>query len=151
MADLTDDNAFAAPSGEPPGSWWPARRLARRALAPVERFLAIEAASGILLLAAAAIALIWANSPWRESYNALWHAPVGVRLGPFPFERDLHFWINDGLMTIFFFVVGLEIRREIHHGELSELRRAALPLAAAIGGMLFRHASSWRSTWGGSP
>ena len=112
------------------------RRLARRAMAPVERFLAIEAASGILLLAAAAIALLWANSPWRESYAAVWHMPLGFRLGPFAFERDLHFWINDGVMTIFFFVVGLEIRREIHRGELSEWRRAALPLAAALGGML---------------
>jgi NhaA family Na+:H+ antiporter len=137
MADPTDnDKTAAAPHGEPPGSWWPVRRFAQRALAPVESFLAIEAASGILLLAAAAIALIWANSPWRESYSALWHLPFGVRLGPFSFERDLHFWINDGVMTIFFFVVGLEIRREIHHGELSELRRAALPLAAAVGGML---------------
>jgi NhaA family Na+:H+ antiporter len=137
MADPTDNDKTAAPPhGEPPGSWWPVRRFAQRALAPVERFLAIEAASGILLLAAAAIALIWANSPWRESYAALWHLPFGVRLGPFSFERDLHFWINDGVMTIFFFVVGLEIRREIHHGELSELRRAALPLAAALGGML---------------
>jgi NhaA family Na+:H+ antiporter len=136
MADLTDKSFSTAPHGDPPGSWWPARRLARRALAPVERFLAIEAASGILLLAAAAVALIWANSPWRQSYVGLWHAPLGVKLGPFSFERDLHFWINDGVMTIFFFVVGLEIRREIHRGELSELRRAALPLAAALGGML---------------
>ena len=112
------------------------RRLARRALAPVERFLAVEASSGIVLLTAAAIALVWANSPWRESYDALWHASLGVRLGIFSFERDLHFWINDGVMTIFFFVVGLEIRREMHHGELSEGRRAALPPAAAVGGML---------------
>jgi len=124
------------PQEPPPGSWLPAHRLARRALAPVESFLAIEAASGILLLAAAAVALIWANSPWRESYSALWHAPLGLKLGPLSFERDLHFWINDGVMTIFFFVVGLEIRREIHHGELSELSRAALPLAAALGGMV---------------
>ncbi|RPH70034.1 MAG: Na+/H+ antiporter NhaA [Myxococcaceae bacterium] len=124
------------PQGPPPGSWWRARQVMRRALAPLERFLAIEAASGILLLAAAAIALIWANSPWRESYRALWHLRLGATVGAFSFERDLHFWINDGVMTIFFFVVGLEIRREIHRGELSELRRAALPLAAAIGGML---------------
>ncbi len=122
--------------GGPPGSLRPVRRLVRGALAPVERFLQVEAASGILLLASAAIALIWANSPWRGSYSALWHLPLGVRFGPFSFERDLHFWINDGVMTIFFFVVGLEIRREIHRGELSELRRAALPLAAALGGML---------------
>jgi len=127
---------LAPPRREPPGSWWAARRLARRALAPVERFLAIEAASGILLLATAAIALIWANSPWQESYHALWHVPFRIGLGPFSFERDLHFWINDGVMTIFFFVVGLEVRREIHRGELSEPRRAALPLAAAIGGMI---------------
>lgn len=136
MARETYKKVAALPDGGPPGSWWPVHRLLRRALAPVERFLAIEAASGILLLVAAAIALTWANSPWRASYSALWHLPLGVKLGPFSFERDLHFWINDGVMTVFFFVVGLEIRREIHRGELSELRRAALPLAAALGGML---------------
>ncbi len=137
MVDPTPhDKTTVPPYGEPPGSWWPVRWLAQTALAPVERFLAIEAASGILLLAVAAIALVWANSPWRASYIALWNVPLGLTLGPFSFERDLHFWINDGVMTIFFFVVGLEIRREIHHGELSELRRAALPLAAALGGML---------------
>jgi NhaA family Na+:H+ antiporter len=138
MADPTRDNDTSASRshGEAPGTWRPARRFARFALAPVERFLAIEAASGILLLVAAAVALIWANSPWRESYTALWHLPVGVTLGSLTFERDLHFWINDGVMTIFFFVVGLEIRREMHRGELSELRRATLPLAAALGGML---------------
>lgn len=134
MAD--SPNSTSPLPGSPPGSWTPARRLAKRAIAPVERFLAIEAASGILLLASAAIALVWANSSWRDSYQAVWHAPLGLKLGPFSFERDLHFWVNDGVMTIFFFVVGLEIRREIHRGELSELRRAALPLAAAVGGML---------------
>jgi NhaA family Na+:H+ antiporter len=110
--------------------------LAKRAIAPVERFLAVEASSGILLLVAAAIALVWANSPWRSSYSALWHVPIGMKVGPLSFERDLHFWVNDGVMTIFFFVVGLEIRRELHRGELSELRRAALPVAAALGGMI---------------
>lgn len=123
-------------AGPPPGSWSPARRWALKALRPVERFLAIEAASGVLLLLAAAVALSWANSPFRESYLHLLHTPLGLRIGAWSFERDLHFWINDGLMTIFFFVVGLEIRREIHRGELSDLRRAALPLAAALGGML---------------
>jgi len=120
----------------PPGSWAPARSLAQKALAPVERFLAIEASSGVVLLVVAAVALAWANSPLRHLYSSLWHTPLGLRLGPLAFERDLHFWINDGLMTVFFFVVGLEIRREIHRGELSELRRATLPLAAALGGML---------------
>jgi NhaA family Na+:H+ antiporter len=126
----------ATSQGAPPGSWWPARRFAKRAFAPVEKFLAVEAASGVLLLAAAALALVWANSSWRESYAAILHLPFGVTFGTFSFQRDLHFWINDGVMTIFFFVVGLEIRREIHAGELSSLRRAALPLAAAVGGML---------------
>jgi Na+:H+ antiporter, NhaA family len=121
---------------DPPGSWRSARRLARRALVPMERFLAVEAASGLLLIAAAAVALVWANSPWRAAYGAFWHVPVGVRVGSFVFERDLHFWINDGLMTIFFFVVGLEIRRELHHGVLSDVRRVAFPAAAALGGML---------------
>jgi NhaA family Na+:H+ antiporter len=87
-------------------------------------------------MAAAVTALIWANSPWRDAYSALWHIPIGFRFGAFSFERDLHFWINEGLMTIFFFVVGLEIRREMHAGELSDLRRAALPVAAAVGGMV---------------
>jgi Na+:H+ antiporter, NhaA family len=96
-----------------------------------------EASSGIVLLATAAVALAWANSPWRESYAALWRTPFGIRLDAFTFERDLHFWINDGVMTAFFFVVGLEIRRELHDGVLSDARRAALPLAAALGGMLF--------------
>ena len=120
----------------PPWSWGPARSAARGFLAPVERFLAIQTASGILLLLAAALALAWANSPWKESYTALWETPVGLRLGALAFERSLGWWINDGLMVIFFFVVGLEIRREIHAGELSDLRRAALPLAAALGGMV---------------
>ncbi len=136
MTDSTDKESLARLRGNAPSAWWRAHRFARRAFAPVERFFAIEAASAILLLGAAAIALFWANSPWSESYSDLWHTPFGVSLGRLSFRRDLLFWINDGVMTIFFFVVGLEIRREIHLGELSELRRAALPLAAAVGGML---------------
>ena len=121
---------------DPPGTWAPARRVVRRVVGPVERFLAVEASSGIVLLGVALVAMLWANSRWASTYVALWHTPVGLRLGPWAFERDLHFWVNDGLMTVFFFVVGLEVRREIHRGELSELRRAALPVAAALGGML---------------
>lgn len=124
------------PHTPPPWSWGPARAAARGLMAPVERFLAIQTASGMLLLFAAALALAWANSPWKESYTALWETPIGLRLGTLAFERSLGWWINDGLMVIFFFVVGLEIRREIHAGELSDLRRAALPLAAALGGMV---------------
>jgi len=89
-----------------------------------------------LLLVFSAIALLWANSPFRDDYTQLWDTPMGIRLGEFEFERSLAWVVNDGLMVIFFFVVGMEIRREVHHGELSELRRASLPLAGALGGML---------------
>lgn len=120
----------------PPEAWEPLLRLARLAVRPLDRFLQIQAASSILLLLAALAALVWANSPWSASYVHLWHTPVGVRLGSMTFERSLEWLVNDGLMVIFFFVVGMEIRRELHHGELSEIRRAVLPVAAALGGML---------------
>jgi NhaA family Na+:H+ antiporter len=120
----------------PPETWKPARRAAERLIFPLQSFMAIEAASGLLLIAATAAALVWANSGWSSSYEDLWHTAVGFHLGPWAFSRPLHFWVNDGLMTIFFFVVGLEIRREMYEGELADLRRAALPLAAALGGMV---------------
>jgi len=140
----------------PPGASEPLVRLARLAARPLERFLHIEASSGILLLVSAAVALAWANSPWAASYVHLWHTPLGIRVGSFTFERTLEWVVNDGLMVIFFFVVGMEIRRELHHGELSEWRRAALPAAAALGGMLvpaglylaFAGAPETRSGWG---
>lgn len=120
----------------PPGAWPAAMRLAQGFRAPIERFLAVEAASGLVLLAAAALAMILANSPLHAAVESLWGTPLGLQIGGFSFSRDLRWWINDGLMTIFFFLVGLELRREIHAGELSDLRRAALPLAGALGGML---------------
>ena len=140
----------------PPEAWKPLLRLRRAARRPLELFLRVEAASGILLLLAAGVALLWANSGWAESYLGLWHTPIGVRVGSFTFERTLEWFVNDGLMVIFFFVVGMEIRREIYCGELSEWRRAALPAAAALGGMLapaglylaFAGAPSTRSGWG---
>ena len=143
-------------SARPPEAWDPLLRAARFARRPLERFLRVEAASGILLLVAAAIALAWANSPWAGAYVSLWHTPLGVRVGAFAFERSLEWFVNDVLMVIFFFVVGLEIRREIHVGELSEWRRAALPAAAALGGMLAPAAlyllvaggAATRSGWG---
>ena len=113
-----------------------AQHLAERALATVERFLHVEAASGVALLAAAAIALIWANSPFAHSYHALWHVPLSVGVGSWAFSQPLHFWINDALMAVFFLVVGMEIRREIHEGALSELGQAVLPVASAIGGVI---------------
>jgi len=112
-----------------------AQLAAEKVLSAIERFLHVEAVGGLVLLAAAAAALIWANSPAAESYARLWHAPLTFGLGSWVLSRPLHFWINDGLMTIFFLVVGMEIRREIYEGALSSARQAALPLAAAIGGV----------------
>ena len=103
---------------------------------PAEKFVSVEAASGIALLAAALAALVWVNSPWAAAYQAIWHTPLGLRLGRWTFQRDLRFWIDDGLMVVFFFVVGLEIRREVQSGELHDRRRAALPVVAALGGMI---------------
>jgi NhaA family Na+:H+ antiporter len=124
------------PDSLPPGASRRARRFARRLVSPIEKFLHVEASSGILLLVAAVIALVWANSPWASSYEHLLHTPVSLGFGERAFTRTVHFWINDVLMVIFFFVVGLEVRRELFEGQLSDLRRAALPVAAALGGML---------------
>lgn len=124
------------PSSTPSKSSTPLRRLVRLARRPLERFLRIEAASGIVLLMATAIALVWANSPLQGGYAALWHTPLGLNLGTYSFTRSLEWFVNDGLMVLFFFVVGMEIRRELHDGELADWRRAALPVAAAIGGMV---------------
>jgi Na+:H+ antiporter, NhaA family len=133
---LSDTRETPPDRPDPPGAWPAARATAKRLISPVERFLSVEASSGILLLAAALVALVWANSPWRSTYESLLHTPIGLRIGGFAFERDVHFWVNDGLMVVFFFVVGLEIKRELYVGELSEVRRAALPALAALGGML---------------
>jgi NhaA family Na+:H+ antiporter len=114
----------------------PVQLVTERVLGTLERFLHVEAASGVALLAAAAVALVWANSPAAVSYHALWHAPLAVSVGTFAVERSLEFWINDALMTVFFLVVGLEIRRELHEGTLANLRLAALPLIAALGGVV---------------
>ncbi|MGC4088057.1 MAG: Na+/H+ antiporter NhaA [Polyangiaceae bacterium] len=124
------------PSGAPPEAWKPLVRAKRAAIRPLERFLGVEAASGIVLLVAAGLAMLLANSAWAHAYASVWHTPIGIRLGAFRFERSLEWVVNDGLMVIFFFVVGMEIRRELHHGELSVWRRAVLPFAAALGGML---------------
>jgi NhaA family Na+:H+ antiporter len=106
-------------------------------LRPFQEFFRIEASSGILLLACTAVALIWANSPWAESYFNLLLTKFTVDIGGLGLSKPIILWINDGLMAIFFFLVGLEIKREIMVGELSSPRRASLPIAAAIGGMAF--------------
>ena len=105
-----------------------------RSLSPL-RFISVEAASGLVLLAAAALALACANSPLAPTYQALWEYRVNFG-APFLPAQDLHFWVNDGLMTVFFLLVGLEIRREIHDGTLSDPRIATLPIVAAAGGVV---------------
>lgn len=110
-----------------------AQRLVPRA---VREFLETETSGGIVLAAAIGIALIWANSPLSNAYSTLWHTRVAIEAGPFGLEADLREWANDGLMVIFFFVVGLEIKRELAVGDLSTVRKAMLPAIAAAGGMI---------------
>ena len=105
-------------------------------LRPIERFMAAESAGGILLLASAVAALVWVNSPWADSYHQVWHIQLGLRFGGRPYAMSLEHWVNDGLMAVFFVVVGLEIKRELLIGELASVRRASLPVAAAVGGMV---------------
>jgi len=103
---------------------------------PFARFLKIEAAAGGLLLLAVLVALILANSAWSKPFLAFWETPIGLHSGALDFTRSLRHWINDGLMTFFFFVISLELKRELVLGELRNLRAVALPFAAALGGML---------------
>jgi NhaA family Na+:H+ antiporter len=102
--------------------------------APFKRFLHIEAAGGVVLLVATIVALGLANSPWSEWYLAIWESEFSI--GFAPMSHSLRHWISDGLMAVFFFVIGLEVKRELVLGELRDLRKAALPIAAAIGGMV---------------
>lgn len=105
-------------------------------LRPIQSFIRLEAASGIILLIMAALALVWANSPWASAYFDLWNVYVTAGAGSFLIEKPLLLWINDGLMAIFFFLVGLEIKREVLTGELKSPRQAMLPIMAAVGGMV---------------
>ena len=112
-----------------------AARRWTQTIRPLADFLHAESAGGVVLVGAVIVALVWANSPWKESYVELWHTHLSVSFGSWSLDLDLREWINDGLMTIFFLVVGLEIKRELVQGELREPRRAALPAVAALGGM----------------
>src|SRR5450631_2390218 len=139
MPQLRSDRSRAtesAPRAVPPGAWKPIADLASLANRLLARFFRIEAASGVVLLVAAGLALLCANSPWAKSYAALWHTNVGFHVGSFVFGSSLEWFVNDVLMAIFFFVIGMELRKELHDGELSEWRRAALPAVAAVGGMI---------------
>jgi hypothetical protein len=102
----------------------------------VHRFIETEAAAGIVLVAVTAAALVWANSPFQHSYKTLWHNTIVLQLGSLRVAEDLRHFVNDGLMALFFFVVALEVKRELVRGELADLRVAALPVFAAVGGMV---------------
>jgi NhaA family Na+:H+ antiporter len=137
-----------APSNQPT----PIERVVR----PFLEFAELEASGGILLIGCTVLALLWANSPWAASYDHLWHTNLSFGFAGKSLSEPLHFWINDGLMAVFFLLVGLEIKRETLVGELASFRKAALPIAAAIGGMLvpsaiyvlFNHGGSGASGWG---
>src|SRR5204862_7108657 len=109
---------------------------ARNLAAPVRDFLSTETGSAAVLLAAAVAALLWANSPWSDSYESVWTTKLSISLGSAHLSMDLRHWVNEGLMTFFFLVVGLEAKRELDLGELRERSRVAVPVVAAIGGML---------------
>ena len=110
--------------------------VAERFIRPIQSFAAAEASGGIVLLAGAIVALIWANSPWEHEYFEFFHTELALDLHLLSIELSLGHAVNDGLMAIFFFVVGMEIKRELVHGELASPRKAALPVAAALGGMI---------------
>lgn len=105
-------------------------------LKPVRTLLQKEYTGGIVLFISVLLALFWANSPWAASYHALWETRFSVGFAGHRLEEPLHVWINDGLMAVFFFVIGLELKREFMAGELSTVKKATLPMVAALGGML---------------
>ncbi len=109
---------------------------ARNLATPVRDFLSTETGSAIVLLSATVLALLWANGPWSHSYGSLWQTELSIRIGTHGISADLRQWVNEGLMTFFFLVVGLEAKRERDMGELRERRRLAIPVFAAIGGMV---------------
>ncbi|HWH32163.1 MAG TPA: Na+/H+ antiporter NhaA, partial [Egibacteraceae bacterium] len=108
----------------------------RLVVQPLQRFAQTETSAGVLLALMAIVALIWANSGWYENYHHLWETEIGLDVGGWGLHLTLHEWINDGAMAIFFFVVGMEIKRELVHGQLRDPRAAALPVFAAVGGMV---------------
>src|SRR5215469_11431266 len=106
--------------------------ITRTLVMPIQEFIHIQGISSVVLLGAAIIALIWANSPWQDSYHHIWE--MELQLGRL--QLPIHTWINDALMALFFFLVGMEIKHEIVHGELSDIRKASLPIVGALGGMI---------------
>jgi NhaA family Na+:H+ antiporter len=119
-----------------------------RLVAPLVRFMQVESSGGVVLLAFTVVALVLANSPLADRFHDFWQAPVGFTAGGFTLVKPLVLWINDGLMTLFFFVVGLEIKREMLSGELADPRKALLPVVAAVGGMIVPAAVYLLALWG---
>jgi Na+/H+ antiporter NhaA len=111
------------------------RVLVAQVAEPLRRFLATEAGSAGVMLAAVLVALLWANSQWSETYESLWHTEAAVRIGGAELAMDLGHWVSDGLMALFFLVIGLEVRRELSMGELTERRRIVAPVLGALAGM----------------
>jgi Na+:H+ antiporter, NhaA family len=128
------------------------RFVPRTVVQPLQRLMAHEAAGGIVMLLGAVVAIVWANSPWSASYVDLWHTPLRVELGSV-LELDhlsLQAWVNDALMTVFFLLVGVEIKRELVHGDLRDIRSVALPVVAALGGMVVPAGIYWAFNAGGA-
>ena len=113
----------------------PLERVFKKILTPFEEFIHRQTTSGLLLMFTAALALVLANSPLAYLYTQIQHIDIGLNIGSWSIEKSMHHWVNDGLMALFFFIVGLELKREILVGELANPRQAALPIVAAIGGM----------------
>ncbi|CAN5576164.1 Na+/H+ antiporter NhaA [soil metagenome] len=122
------------PSSSP--TFLQSNRVLARVAKPVVDFLHIEASGGILLVCSTVAALVWANSPFRASYDSFWHTPIELHIGTYEFAEDFGHVVNDLLMAVFFFVVGMEIKRELVVGELRNRRAVALPAFAALGGMI---------------
>lgn len=108
---------------------------ARNLASPVRDFLQAETGGALVLVAAAVLALVWANSPWPDSYESFWSTKIAISVGDHVLASDARGWVNQGLMAIFFLVVGLEAKRELDQGELRERTRLAIPVMAALGGM----------------
>lgn len=134
----------------------PWERAFSRVLTPFDEFIHRQTTSGLLLMGSAIIALFLANGVFAEAYQHLVHTPISLNIGSWVINMSMHHWVNDGLMALFFFVVGLELKREIMVGELSDFRQAALPIIAAVGGMVmpaliyfaFNHDSEAAQGWG---
>lgn len=111
--------------------------IKEKILTPLQKFISVESFSGILLFTASLAALVWANSPLGDYYSALWNFEIGVKTEGFEVYKPLILWVNDGLMAVFFFLIGLEVKREIMLGELNSLKKLAFPLTGALGGIVF--------------